>query len=67
MILTIIDEGIKAYSEMLLKQRNLFSEMVGRKKIGEPIEEEFILMTEHPSVITLGRHAREATVLFNDA
>ena len=67
MILTIIDEGIKAYSEMLLKQRNLFSEMVGRKKIGEPIEEEFILMTEHPSVITLGRHAREANVLFNEA
>lgn len=40
--------------------------MVGRKKEGLPLEEEYILMVEHPAVITLGRHANEANVLFNE-
>ena len=67
MRLHIIDEGTKAYSEMLLKQRNTFNQMVSRKKAGLPIEEEHILLVEHPSVITLGRHAKEANVLLNEA
>lgn len=66
MKLNIIDEGIKEYSEMLSKQRVIFSEMVARKKEGLPIEEEYILFVEHPSVITLGRHAKETNVLFNE-
>ena len=67
MILNIIDEGTKAYSEMLLKQRSIFSAMVARKKAGLPVEEEMVLMVQHPPVITLGKHAREANVLFNEA
>lgn len=67
MRLNIIDEGTKAYSEMLQKQRHIFSEMVARKKSGLPIVEELVLMVEHPAVITLGRHAKEANVLFNEA
>ncbi|MDE6512069.1 MAG: lipoyl(octanoyl) transferase LipB, partial [Muribaculaceae bacterium] len=67
MRLKIIDEGSKEYSEMLLKQRNIFTEMVARKKAGLQIEDECILMVEHPAVITLGRHAKKANVLFNEA
>lgn len=66
MKLHIIDEGTKAYSEMLLKQRTIFTEMVSRKKSGLPIEEEYILLVEHPHVITLGKHAKESNVLFNE-
>ncbi|MDE6741511.1 MAG: lipoyl(octanoyl) transferase LipB [Muribaculaceae bacterium] len=67
MDLHIIDEGTKAYSEMLLKQRTIFTEMVSRKKAGLPIEEEYILLVEHPPVITLGKHAKESNVLYNEA
>lgn len=66
MNLKIIDEGTKAYSDILLKQRNIFTEMVARKKGGLPIEEEYLLMVEHPAVITLGRHAKESNVLFDE-
>lgn len=65
MKLHIIDEGTKTYSELLLKQREIFSEMVARKKAGLPIEEEVILLVEHFPVITLGKHAKESNVLFN--
>ena len=66
MKLNIIDEGIQDYAEILQKQRLIFTEMVERKKQSFPIEEEFLLMVEHPPVITLGRHAKEANVLIND-
>ncbi len=66
MILNIIDEGKKEYAEMLSKQRRVFSEMVERKKNAFPIEEEYIFFVEHLPVITLGKHAKEANVLFNE-
>lgn len=66
MTLNIIDEGVRPYSIMLSKQRWLFKQMVDLKKGGMPVEEEYILMVEHPSVITLGRHAKETNVLFDE-
>lgn len=66
MKLNIIDEGIKDYGEILRKQRCIFADMVAQKKEKVPIEEEFILMVEHPAVITLGRHAKEANVLLSE-
>ncbi len=66
MNLNIIDEGIIDYSLMLNKQRQIFQKMVSGKKVGVHPQEEFILLVEHPSVITLGRHAKEANVLFNE-
>lgn len=66
MKLYIIDEGIKDYGEMLRKQRCIFDDMVVRKKEKVSIEEEFILMVEHPAVITLGRHAKESNVLLGE-
>lgn len=65
MKLQIIDQGTKAYSDMLLKQRQLFKGMVDCKKSGVSIEEEYIFMVEHTSVITLGKHAKEDNILFN--
>ncbi|MDE7421785.1 MAG: lipoyl(octanoyl) transferase LipB, partial [Muribaculaceae bacterium] len=63
MNIEIIDKGIVDYSEMLALQRELFSEMVGRKKIGLPIDHEYIFLLEHNPVITLGKHAKSANVL----
>lgn len=51
---------------MLAKQRDLFTKMVERKKNALPAEEEYILFVEHGPVITLGKHAKEANVLFNE-
>lgn len=66
MILNISDEGIIDYDIMLSKQREIFAEMVRNKKAGLPIEKEYIFFVEHPSVITLGKHAKETNVLFNE-
>lgn len=66
MLLNVIDEGTKEYGEMLLRQRNIFTNMVTQKKYGLPLENEYILMVEHPAVITLGRHAKETNVLFEE-
>ena len=65
MTLKISDEGLRPYVETLEKQRRLFYDMVERKKTGIPIEEEHIILVEHPPVITLGRHAKESNILIN--
>lgn len=64
--LKIIDEGIKDYGEMLAKQREIFSDMVEKKKLGLPIGEEFLFLVEHNPVVTLGKHAKENNVLFSE-
>ncbi len=66
MTLHIINEGKREYAEMLGKQRDVFSNMVERKKNTLPIEDEYIFFVEHLPVITLGKHAKEANVLFNE-
>lgn len=61
--LNVVDAGLVDYAEMLERQRSLFAEMVAKKKLGVPIEEEFLILTEHNPVITLGKHAKEANLL----
>ena len=65
MTIKIIDEAIKDYGEILSKQRSVFTRMVAQKKEGTKIDEEYIILVEHPSVITLGKHAKESNVLLN--
>lgn len=66
MTLNIIDEAIQNYEVMLAKQRDLFSKMVEQKKRGLLIEKEYLILVEHPSVITLGKHAKESNILLNE-
>lgn len=61
--LTIIDEGTRDYGEMLEKQREIFAGMVSRKKSGEPVDMEYLLLVEHNPVVTLGKHAKSANIL----
>lgn len=65
MKLTIIDEGVRDYEDMLDRQRSVFKKMVDKKKTRLPIEEEYLFLVEHNPVITLGRHAVRSNVLFS--
>lgn len=60
----IIDFGIKDYGEVLEEQTKLFDVLVNKKKGGTG-GEEAILIGEHYPVITLGRRAQEANILFS--
>lgn len=59
----IIDKGLTDYDVMLALQRNLFTSMVESKKAGETIKEEYLLLTEHKPVITMGKHAKSENLL----
>ena len=63
----IIDFGLSDYGEILEMQRNLFATLVEKKKIGEISGKECILIGEHPSVITTGRHADLNNILMSSA
>ena len=58
----VIDFGLKDYEETLLLQERLFNRLVSDKKDGKE-EQEFLLIGEHPSVITMGRRAKESNLL----
>lgn len=64
--LKIIDEGVRDYGEMLDRQREIFSDMVEKKKLGLPIDAEYLFLVEHNPVVTLGKHAKENNVLFSE-
>lgn len=66
MNLNIYDEGITDYGDMLSKQRSVFAEMVAKKRAGIKLEEEYIFLTEHRPVVTLGLHAHESNVLMTE-
>ncbi len=55
------------YESMLIRQRDLFEALVACKRAGKPISEEYLLLVEHPDVITLGRHARHGNILASSA
>ena len=59
----IIDTGLTDYAEMLAMQRRIFTSMVDMKKEGKEIDDEYLLLTEHQPVVTLGRHARSENLL----
>lgn len=59
----IIDLGIKSYKDSWEFQHLLFDGMIRRKKEGEKIDKEYLLLVEHPPVVTLGKHAHESNLL----
>lgn len=63
MELKILDSGVTDYGEMLTMQRMLHSRMVERKKSKDKIDTEYLILTEHLPVVTLGRHANEDNLL----
>lgn len=59
----IIDFGLQDYGVTLDIQKNLFSKLIEAKR-GKKGEKEYLLLGEHPDVITLGRRAQESNVLY---
>jgi lipoate-protein ligase B len=58
--LWVVDFGTRAYGEMLDLQR-----AVARARISGEIEEDVLILVEHPPVITLGRSSKDAHLLAN--
>lgn len=64
-MMKVIDFGLRDYGEVLELQTSLFEQLIQNKK--EKKEgQEFILIGEHPPVITLGRRAKEENLLFSE-
>lgn len=64
--ITVRDLGVMAYDEAWALQHTLFDAMVLAKKAHRPIGDEYILIVEHPPVITLGKHAKTSNLLLSD-
>ena len=60
--LWIVDLGLRPYGEILEFQR-----AVARARIAGAIDQDVLLLVEHPAVITLGRASKDAHVLANPA
>ncbi len=60
------DLGVMAYDEAWEHQHTLFDAMVSAKKEHRPIDKEYVLIVEHPPVITLGKHAKTTNLLLSD-
>lgn len=55
--------GTTRYEQTWQRQLAIFEDMKEAKKLGRPIEKEYILTTQHHPVITLGFHADAANLL----
>lgn len=62
----IKDFGISPYREIWDLQRSIFSSMIEKKKRGEDITDENVLMGEHTPVYTLGFHGNAGNLLFDE-
>lgn len=64
--LLIHDAGLTEYRAMLELQRNLFNELIEAKKKGET-GNEYLILTEHKPVYTIGRHGHPENLLVSEA
>jgi lipoate-protein ligase B len=60
--LLVVDLGVQRYASTLALQRE-----VARARIAGDVEEDVLLLVEHPPVITLGRSAKDAHMLATPA
>lgn len=59
----VVDEGLTDYRTIWDKQLGLMQHICGNKKNGVPTGNEWILLTEHKPVITLGRHGKASNLI----
>lgn len=64
--MTIIDFQLTPYREIWAKQKRLKDLLVEKKKNHLPIEEEYLLLGEHPGVFTLGFHGQPENLLADE-
>lgn len=63
----VLDWGRTRYEDAWKRQHELFDAMTAEKKAGRQPQEEYLVVTEHDPVITLGRHAHEDNLLMPQA
>lgn len=63
----VIDDGLTDYRAEWARQLALFQPMVEAKHRRQPVGEEYLLLTEHHPVYTLGRHGHAANMLLSPA
>lgn len=59
----VVDFGVKDYEEILHLQESLFQELIYNKREGKE-QKEYLLIGEHPPVITIGRRGKDSNILF---
>lgn len=59
------DLGTMPYGEAWAYQQQLFDEAIRRKSEGREVENNFLIV-EHPHTLTMGKHAHETNLLFNE-
>lgn len=59
----IEDFGITDYRKMWDRQKSLFHSLIDDKRNHKSVENEYVLIGEHPSVYTLGFHGNDANML----
>lgn len=62
----VVDLEYVAYAQAWEYQQQLFDEILRLKKNGEK-GDNTLLLCEHPHTITMGKHAKETNVLFNES
>lgn len=58
----VIDFGLKEYQDILDLQEKIFTNLIKSKREKQP-EQEYILLGEHPPVLTLGRRAKDSNII----
>ena len=64
--MNIIDFEITPYREMWERQKLAFAEAVECKRQHRPVEQEYIMVGEHPPVYTLGFHGNQNNLLASE-
>lgn len=64
--MTIIDFKLSPYREIWERQKFLRDSLVEKKRNHDPIEEEYLLIGEHPGVYTLGFHGKADNLLADE-
>jgi len=67
MKLKVIDFGLKNYRTVWEEQKNLFNMMVDLKKNRGAVQEEYLMIGEHPAVYTLGFHGKASNLLADES
>lgn len=62
-MIEIEDWGLSRYADSWDRQKSIFDGMVKEKRQGRSPEREYLVMTEHYPVVTMGRHAETANLL----
>lgn len=65
-MLKTVDLGFCPYREAWNLQKEHFNAMVALKREGKQIEIEYLFLTEHPPVLTMGKHAHISNLLVSD-